>query len=49
MIVSVYAAIEIAKPYKIGLGYAFLEAGVCFGVLNGMKGQISQKKQHYKV
>ena len=49
MIVSVYAAVEITKPYKIGLGCAFLEVGVCFGVLNGMKGQIIQKKQQYKV
>ena len=34
---------EIKKPHKIGLGSAVLEAGVCFGVLNGMKGQIIQK------
>ena len=35
---------EIKKTHKIGLGYAVLEAGVCFGVLNGMKSQIIQKK-----
>ena len=39
-----YAVDEMKKPHKIGLGYAVLEAGVCFGVLNGMKGQIIQKK-----
>ena len=39
-----YAVDEIKKPHKIGLGSAVLEAGVCFGVLNGMKGQIIQKK-----
>ena len=46
---SVHARVEITKPHKIGLRYAVLEAGVCFGVLNGMKGQIIQKKQQYKV
>ena len=35
---------EIKKTHKIGLGYAVLEAGVCFGVLNGIKGQIIQEK-----
>ena len=49
IIVSVHAPVEITKQHKIGLGYAVLEAGVCFGVLNGMKGQIIQKKQQYKV
>ena len=44
-----YAVVEITKPHKIELGYAALEAGACFGVLNGMKGQIIQKKQQYKV
>ena len=39
-----YAVDEIKQTHKIGLGYAVLEAGVCFGVLNGMKGQIIQKK-----
>ena len=41
---SVHARVEITKPHKIGLRYAVLEAGVCFGVLNGMKGQIIQRK-----
>ena len=49
IIVSVHAPVEIAKQHKIGLGYAVLEAGVCFGVLNGMKGQISREKRQYKV
>ena len=44
IIVSVHAPVEILKPHKIGLEYAVLEAGVCFGVLNGMKGQIIQRK-----
>ena len=44
IIVSAHAPIEITKPCKIGLGYTVLEAGVCFGILNGMKGQISQRK-----
>ena len=44
IIVSVYAVDEIKKTHKIGLGYAVLEAGVCFGVLNGIKGQIIKKK-----
>ena len=35
---------EIKKPHKIGLGYAVLEAGVCFGVLNGIKRQIILEK-----
>ena len=35
---------EIKKTHEIGLGYAVLEAGVCFGFLNGMKGQIIQNK-----
>ena len=39
-----YAAVEITKPHKRGLGYAVLERRVCFGVLNGMKSQIIQKK-----
>ena len=42
--VSAHAPIEITKPHKIGLRYAVLEAGVCSGVLNGMKGQIIQRK-----
>ena len=44
IIVSGHAPIEITKPHKIGLGYTVLEAGVCFGILNGMKGQIIQRK-----
>ena len=44
VIVSAHAPVEITKPHKIGLGYAILEAGVCFGVLNGMKGQIIRRK-----
>ena len=32
------------KTHKIGLWYAVLEAGVCLGVLSGMKGQIIQNK-----
>ena len=44
VIVSAHAPVEITKPHKIGLGYTVLEAGVCFGVLNGMKGQIIQRK-----
>ena len=44
IIVSAHAPVEITKPHKIGLGYTVLEAGVCFGVLNGMKGQIIQRK-----
>ena len=35
--VSAHAQVEI-KPHIIGLGYTELEAGVCFLVLNGMKG-----------
>ena len=44
IIVSVHAPVEIPKRYKIGLGYAVLEVGVCFRVLNGIKGQIIQRK-----
>ena len=40
IIVSVHAPVEITKSHKIGLGYAVLEAGVCFGILNGMKDQM---------
>ena len=39
-----HAPVELTKPHKVGLRYAVLEAGVCFGVLNGMKGQIIQRK-----
>ena len=44
IIVSAHAPVEITKPHKIGLGYTVLEAGVCFGVSKGMKGQIIQRK-----
>ena len=44
IIASVHAPVEITKLRKIGLGCAVLQAGVCFGVLNGMKGQIIQGK-----
>ena len=43
-IASAHAPIEITKPSNVGLRYAVLEAGVCFGDLNGMKGQIIQRK-----
>ena len=38
------ALIEITKPQKLGLRYAAIEAGVSSGVLNGIKGQIIQRK-----
>ena len=44
VIVSAHASVEIIKPHKIELGYTVLEVGVCFGVLNGMKGLIIQRK-----
>ena len=44
IIVSAHAPVEITNSHKVGLSYAVLEAGVCFGVLNGMKGQIIQRK-----
>ena len=37
IIVSAHAPVDITKPDKIGLGYTVLGAGVCFGVLNGLK------------
>ena len=43
--VSAHALVEIRKPYKIRLGYEVLGVGVSFGVLNGMKGQIIQRKK----
>ena len=49
IIVSAHAPVEITNSHKVGLRYAILEAGVCSGVLNGMKGQIIQKKQQYEV
>ena len=39
IILSAHAPLEITKPHTIGLWYAVLETGVCFGVFNGMKGQ----------
>ena len=45
IIVSAHAPVEITKPHKVRLRYAVLEAGVCFGILNGMKDQIIQEKQ----
>ena len=44
IIVSADAPVEITKPHKIGLGSTVLEVGDCFGALNGMKGQIIQRK-----
>ena len=44
IIASAQAPVEVTKPNKVGLRYAVLEAGVCFGGLNGMKGQIIQRK-----
>ena len=41
---SAHAPVEITNSHKVGLRYAVLEAGVCSGVLNGMKSQIIQKK-----
>ena len=41
IVVSAHATVEITKPYKVGTTHAGLEAGVCFRVLNGMKGQIN--------
>ena len=40
IIVSAHAPVDITKPYKVGFRYAVLEVGFCFGVLNGMEGQI---------
>ena len=44
MTVSAHAPVVITKPHKVGLRYAVLEAEVCFGVSNGMKSQIIQRK-----
>ena len=49
IIISLYASVKITKPHKLGLRYAVFEAGVYFGVLNGMKGQKSREKQQYEV
>ena len=43
-VVSGHAPVEITKLLKVGLRYAVLEAEVCFGIFNGMKGQIIQRK-----
>ena len=42
IILSAHAPVEITIPHKVGLMHAVLEAGVCFGVLNGMNDQIIQ-------
>ena len=44
--VSAHALVEMRKSYKIGLGNEILETGLCFKVLNGMKGHIIQRKQY---
>ena len=44
IIVSVYAPVEITKTHEIGLRFAVLEAGFCFGFLYGLKSQTIQKK-----
>ena len=52
IIVAAHVPVEITKPHKVRLRYTVWEAEVCFGVLNGMKGQIIQKKkkiQQYEV
>ena len=38
------APVEITKRQTLGLRYAAIKAGVTSGVLNGMKGQIIQRK-----
>ena len=43
IIVSVHVPVEKTKPRKLELRYAVLEARVCFGVSNAMKGQIIQR------
>ena len=45
IIVAAHVPVEITKPHKVRLRYTVWEAEVCFGVLNGMKGQIIQKKK----
>ena len=44
IIVSAHAPVEITKPHKVGSRYAVLEAGLCSGVLNGIKAQMIQTK-----
>ena len=46
---SAHAYVEIARFHKIELGYAVLETGICFSVLNRMKGQIIQRKTAIRV
>ena len=48
IIVAAHVPVEITKPHKVRLRYTVREAEVCFGVLNGMKGQIIQKKKKKK-
>ena len=43
VIVSAHAPVEITKPRKVVLRYAVLDAGVCFGVMNEIKGQTIQR------
>ena len=45
IIVAAHVPVEITKPHKVRLRYTVWEAEVCFGVLNGMKGRIIQKKK----
>ena len=45
IIVAAHVPVEITKPHKVRLRYTVWEVEVCFGVLNGMKGQIIQKKK----
>ena len=50
IIVSAHAPVEITKSQKLGLQYAVLEAAVFFlRVLNGMKGQVIQRKTAIEV
>ena len=48
IIVAAHVPVEITKPHKVRLRYTAWEAEVCFGVLNGIKGQIIQKKKKKK-
>ena len=32
IIAFAHTPVEISKPHNIGLGYAVVEAGICFGV-----------------
>ena len=44
IIFSVHTPVERIKLHKIVLRCGVLESGLCFGVLNGMKGQTIQRK-----